>query len=136
MSNSIGVGDRLTMDSYEDDENDMTSVEGSTDNPIPGSADISIADTISEATDDGKPRERSNTVTASHRNTSSLLVTPTEPLPSTQPPDPETPKADKEFVDTQERHMTAGERRWSVDEPQSSPERTPAPAVIPLPNDA
>ena len=137
-SNSIGTGDRLTTDEYEDDENenDLTSVEGNVDNPIPGAADLSIADTISEITDDGKMRDRSNTVTADDKFASSPLTTPTEPLPSTRLPDPDpTPKADKEFVDTQGEQGTSGEQRLSADEPQVSPERTPAPPVVPLPKD-
>lgn len=135
-SNSIGTGDRLTVDGYGDDDNDMTSVEGNVDNPIPGAANLSITDTISEITDDGKTRDRSNTVTANDKITSSPLATPTEPLPSARLPDPnQTPKVDKELVEMHEKSRTSGERRSLVDEPQISPERTPAPAVIPLPKD-
>ena len=138
-SNSIGTGDRLTVDGYgdndDDDDNDMTSVEGGADDP--SIADLSIADTVSETTDDGRTRDRSNTVTANSEATSSPLVTPTEPLPSARLPDPsQTPNVDKEFVDMQEKPRTPGEQRLSVDEPRVSPERTPAPAVIPLPKDA
>ena len=135
-SNSIGTGDRLTVDGYGDDDNDMTSVEGNVDNPIPGTINLSIADAASEITDDGKTRDRSNTVTANDTITSSPLATPTEPLPSARLPDPyKTLKVDKELVETQEKSRTSGERRSPVGEPQISPERTPAPAVTPLPED-
>ena len=135
-SNSTGTEDELTVDGYGDNDNDATSVEGSADNPIPSTADLSIADTISETTDDGKTRNRSNTVTAGDKITSSPVVTPTEPLPSAQLPGPEqTPKLDKEFVDTQDEPKTSAEQRPSVDEPRDSLERTPGPAVIPLPKD-
>jgi len=131
-SNSIVTGDRLTVDDYGDNDDDMTSVEGNVDNPIPGTANLSIADTASEINGDGKTRDRSNTVTAN--DNSSPLTTPTEPLPSVRLPDPgQTPKVDKECFETQEK--TSGEWRSLVDEPQISPERTPAPAVIPLPTD-
>jgi hypothetical protein len=135
-SNSIGAGDGLTLDEDDDDENDndMTSVEGNVDNPIPDAAGLSVADTVSEITDDGKPRERSNTVTAGDDHTSSPLLTPTEPLPSSKLPDP-SPRVDKEFADVQEKPRTSGELDPSVDEPQTSPERTPAHAVTPLPKD-
>ena len=135
-SNSIGNGDMLTEDSYgDDDDNDTTSVEGGVDDPVPSAADLSIADTVSEVTDDGRVRGRSNTVTASDKTTSPL-VTPTEPLPSTRLPDPErTPKDDREFTDTQDRRRTSTDRRSSVGEPRASPERTPAPPVISLPGD-
>jgi hypothetical protein len=66
-SNSTGTGDGLTVDGYGDDDNDLTSVEGNVDNPIPGTANLSIADTVSEITDDGKTRDRSNTVTANDK---------------------------------------------------------------------
>ena len=131
---SNSTGDTPAVDEYGDDdnENDTTSVE---DSSIPGTADLSIADTISEMTDDGKVRGRSNTVTASEKTTSPLL-TPTEPLPSVRLPDPEgTPKLDKEFANGQEQSRTSVEQRSSVDEPGVSPERTPAPVVIPLPED-
>jgi len=139
-SNSIRTGDRLTMDDYgdddDDDDNDMTSVGGSVNNPIPGTPNLSVADTLSEITDDGKTRDRSNTVTANDNITSSPLVTPTEPLPSARLPDPDqTPKVDKELVDTQEKSEASREQRLSVDEGLASPERTPGPAVIPLPKD-
>ena len=135
-SNSTGTEDELTVDGYGDNDNDATSVEGSADNPIPSTADLSIADTISETTDDGKTRNRSNTVTAGDKITSSPVVTPTEPLPSARLPGPEqTPKLDKEFVDTQDEPKTSAEQRPSVDEPRDSLERTPGPAVIPLPKD-
>jgi len=135
-SNSIRTGDMVTVDGYGDNDNDMTSVEGNVDNPIPGATNLSIADTVSEITDDGKTRDRSNTVTANDKITSSPLVTPTEPLPSVRLPDPnQTPKVDKEFIETQERSRASGERRSLFDEPRISPERTPAPAVIPLPQD-
>lgn len=137
-SNSVGTGDRLTEDGYgdNDNDNDMTSVEGSADNPIPSAADLSIEDTISEITDDGKTRDRRNTVTANDKTTSSPLETPTELLPSARLPDPgQTPKADKEFVETQEKSRVSGERRSPSDEPRVGPKRTSAPAVIPLPKD-
>lgn len=118
----------------DDNDNDTTSVE---DSPISGTADLSIADTVSEATDDGKVRGRSNTVTASDNTPSSPLVTPTEPLPSARLPDPEaTPKIDKEFVDALETSGTSVDQRSSVDEAGVSPERTPAPVVVSLPEDA
>lgn len=122
-SNSIGAGDGLTLDEDNDDENDTTSVEGSTDNPIPDTAELSIVNPVSGITDDGKKRERSNTVTAEDDHGS--LLTPTEPLPSARLPDP-TPKADTEIV---------GEQDPSVDEAQISPDRTPALGVTPLPKD-
>ena len=131
---SNSTGDTPEVDEYGDDDNDndTTSVE---DSPVPGTADLSIADTVSEATDDGKVRGRSNTVTASEKTTSPL-VTPTEPLPSVRLPDPgETPKFTKEFVDEQEKLRTSVGRRSSVDGAGVSPERTPAPVVIPLPED-
>ena len=131
---SYSIGDTPAVDEYGDDdnENDTTSVE---DSPIPGTADLSIADTVSETTDDGKVRGRSNTVTASDKTTSPL-VTPTEPLPSTRLPDPEqTPRTVEEFVDAEGKPRTSAERRPSVDEPRVSPEQTPAPVVIPLPED-
>ena len=122
---SNSIGDTPAVDEYGDDDddcNDTTSVE---DSPIPGTAGLSIADTVSETTDDGKARGRSNTVTASDNTPSSPLATPTEPLPSARLPDPkENPKIVKEFIDTQ------------VDEAGVSPERTPAPVVVPLPGDA
>jgi len=137
-SNSIRTGDRLTVDDYgdnDDDDNDMTSVGGSVDNPIPDTADLSIADTVSEITDDGKTRDRSNTVTAN--DSISPLATPTEPLPSARLPDPDqTPKTDREFVDVQEASGTSNEQRSSVDEGRASPERTPGPPIVPLPKDA
>ena len=137
-SNS-GLGDGLTLDEDDDDndndnDNDLTSVEGNTGNPIPEAADLSIADTVSEITDDGKPRERSNTVTAGDDNTSSPLSTPTEPLPPSQLPDP-TPRVPKEFADVQEQPRASGEQSPSIDEPQTSLERTPAQAATPLPED-
>ena len=138
-SNSIGTGDELTVDGYGDNDNDneTTSVEGSMDNAIPGTAGLSIADTVSETTDDGKTRDRSNTVTANDSATSSPTMTPTEPLPSVRLPDPEqTPKVDKEFADTHDKPRTSAEQRPAVDEPRASLDRTPAPAVIPLPGDA
>ena len=125
-----------TSSSTEDDDNDMTSVEGGANNPIPDAANLSIVDTVSEITDDGKTRDRSNTVTANDKTTSSPLVTPTEPLPSARLPyADQTPKVDKEFVESQEDTRTSGERRSFINESRVSPERTPAPAVIPLPND-
>ena len=138
-SNSTGTGDGLTVDGYgdNDNDNDTTSVEGSVDNPIPGTADLSIGDTVSEIAGDGKTRDRSNTVTASDNITSSPMMTPTEPLPSAQVPGPEqTPKIDKEFSGTQDKLRTSAEQRSSVDEPRVSLDHTPAPAVIPLPGDA
>jgi len=136
-SNSIGTSDRLTVDGYGDNDNDTTSVEGSIYNPIPGAADLSIADTVSEITDDGKGRDRSNTVTTKDNVISSPLVTPTEPLPSARLQDPgQTPKVDKEFADAREKPGPSGEQHSSVDEPRVSPERTPAAGVIPLPKDA
>ena len=128
------------MDVDEEDsiDNDTTSVEGSTENPIPGTADLSILDATPGITDDRKTRDRSNTVTASDEGTSSPLLTPTEPLPSTRLSDPDpTPKVDKEFTDTQENPRTFGEQRSFDDESQisASPERTPAPPVVPLPAD-
>lgn len=139
-SNSLGAGDGLTVDVDEEDsiDNDTTSVEGSTENPIPGTADLSILDATPGITDDRKTRDRSNTVTASDEGTSSPLLTPTEPLPSTRLSDPDpTPKVDKEFTDTQENPRTFGEQRSFDDESQisASPERTPAPPVVPLPAD-
>ena len=130
---SYSTGDTPAVDEYGDDDNDndTTSVE---DSPIPDTADLSIADTVSEMTDDGK-RGRSNTVTASDKTTSPL-VTPTEPLPSTRLPDPEeAPKFIKEFADGRERSRTSVKQRSLVDEPGVSPERTPAPVVTPLPED-
>lgn len=129
-SYSIGVGDGLTVDEDDDNDNDTTSVEGSTDNPIPAAADISIADTVSDITDDRKTRERSNTVTAEDDNASSPLSTPTEPFPPAQLPDP-TPKVDKEFASNQEEPRTSGEQGQPVDEP-----RTRAIVVTPLSKDA
>ena len=131
-SNSIGAGDGFTLDEDEDgdNENDMTSVEGGADNPIPGTPNLSIAETASESTDDGKTRERSNTVTAEDY-ASSPLLTPTEPLPSARLPDP-TPKGS---VDIQEKPRICGEQDPSVDELQTSPEGTPATAVTSLPKD-
>jgi len=123
-----------TSNSIGDDDNDMTSVEGGVDNLIPDTTDLSIADTVSEITDDGKARDRSNTVTANDDTTSSPLVTPTEPLPSVRFPDPDqAPKVDEEFVESREDPKTVGERRSFIDESRVSPERTPAPPVIPLP---
>ncbi|KAF9649600.1 hypothetical protein BDM02DRAFT_1776099 [Thelephora ganbajun] len=133
-SNSTGTGDRLTVDEDNDNDNDMTSVEGNANNLIPGTAGLPIADTVSETTDGGKTRDRSNTVTASDDNTFSPLVTPTESLPSVQLPDPnQTPKADKEFVDTQEKPETSAQQRSSGEESRVSLGLTPAPAVISLP---
>ncbi|KAF9779530.1 hypothetical protein BJ322DRAFT_1087979 [Thelephora terrestris] len=133
-SNSIGPGDALTVDIDEENDgendNDMTSVEGSAGNPIPNAADLSIADTVSETTDDGKTRHRSNTITASEDGASSPLSTPTEPLPSAQLPDPDpTPKVNKEFVGAQGNPRTSGEQLLPADEPWTTPKRTPA--VIP-----
>ena len=137
-SNSIRTGDRFTMDDYgdDDDDDDRTSVEGGVGDPIPGTADLSISDTLSETTEDadgGNTRDRSNTVTAKGKGTSSPLVTPTEPLPSARLPDPDpTPKADKESI---AESRTSGEHRLSVDEYQDNLDRTPAPPVISLPKD-
>lgn len=135
---SNSTGDGVTVDGYgeSDNDNDMTSVEGSADNPIPGTPDLSITDTVSETTDDGKTRDRSNTVTANDQTSSSPLATPTEPLPSVRLPIPDqTLKVDEEPVDAREESRTSGERRPPADGPQTSPERTPAPPTIPLPND-
>lgn len=134
-SNSIGVGDGLTLDEDSDSENDTTSVEGGGGNPIPGTADLLIADTVSEITDDGKTRDRSNTVTAEDDHNSSPLLTPTEPLPSARLPIP-TPRADKELIDVQDQPRSFGEQGPYVDEAQTSPESTPALGVTPLPQDA
>ena len=134
-SNSIGAGDGFTLDEDDDNDNDLTSVEGNMDNPIPSTADLSIVDTLSEITDGGKPRERSNTVTAEDDRNSSPLLTPTEPMPSAQLPDP-TPTVEKKFFGIQEEPRTSGERGPSVDEVRAIPERTPAHAVTPLPQDA
>lgn len=138
-STSIGAGDGLTVDidedSIDDNDNDMTSVEGSANNPIPSTANLSIADTVSEITNDGKFRDN-NTIATSDDSTSSPLLTPTEPLPSSRLPDPDpTPRVEKKFLDTEENTRTSGEERLAADEPQASPERTPAPPVIPLPGD-
>jgi len=93
---SNSTGDTPAVDEYGDDnnENDTTSVE---DGPIPGTADLSITDTVSEITDDGKVRGRSNTVTASDKTTLHVLsyvwtcpsrsfAVSVSPLPSLNPP--------------------------------------------------
>ena len=135
-SNSAGVGDGLTEDDEGDNENDTTSVEGSSYYPNPGTTDLSIEETASEATDDGRTRNRSDTVTTHDDGASSPLLTPTEPAPLVQLPEPDTiSKVDEEFVDAQEEPGTSGKQRSSIDEPSVSPENTPAPAVIPLPGD-
>jgi hypothetical protein len=132
--NSIGAGDGFTLDEDDDNDDDVTSVEGNADNLIPGTAELSITDTISEITDDGKPRERSNTVTAGDDDTSSPLSTPTEPLPSAQLPD-QTSKIDKELADLQEKQRTSEKQGTSVGEIRTSTKRTPTHAVTPLPRD-
>lgn len=136
---SNSTGDGVTVDGYEesDNDNDMTSVEGSAGNPIAGTADLSITDTVSETTDDGRTRDRSNTVTANDQISSSPLATPTEPVPSARLPVPnQTRKVNGEPVEAREKSRASGERRPSDDRPQTSPERTPAPPVISLPNDS
>ena len=76
-----------------------TSVEGE---PSPGTANVSMVDTISEMTDDGKARDRNNATTVGDKPAGSPLLDPQQ-----------TPNIAEEFVDVQDRALACHSLRSS-----------------------